>query len=383
MTAVRPAPGIPAPIPFDAHPPGHAARVVAATLGIVLGVVALAVVLAYLLIALGPVGIVVAGIAALIPFLVVLLVIRWIDRWEPEPRPALVFALLWGAGVSVAVALLFDLGVQLALNAAGGKPNDFLQAVVQAPLVEEGAKGFGVLLVFWFNRKHFDGPVDGIVYAATVAAGFAFSENILYFGRTIVENGIGPQFIVIFIARGIFSPFAHLLFTSCTGYAIGRFAERGGAAAGFAGYLLGLIPAAILHALWNGGLALAANTIEYYLFVEVPIFLLAAVVVLTVRARERSITRARLGEYAQAGWFTPAEVALLATWTGRRQAMRWADLQADRRRKRVAMTRFVRDATRLGHARQRLLKGRAGIGRTPDERELLDRITADRLVLTS
>lgn len=383
MTAVRPAPAPQAPIGFGAPRPGHAGRAVAATLGIALGAVAVAAVTLYLVTALGVLGVVIAAVAALVPFVLVLLAIRWIDRWEPEPRPALAFAVLWGAGVSVAVALLFDLGVQLALNVVGGKPDDLLQAVIQAPLVEEGAKGFGVLLVFWFNRKHFDGPVDGIVYAATVAAGFAFSENILYFGRTLVEDGIGPQFIVIFIARGVFSPFAHLLFTSCTGYAIGKAAERGGAAAGLLGYVIGVIPAALLHALWNGGLGLANNTIVYYLVVEVPIFFAAAGLVLGVRARERSITRARLGDYAQAGWFTPAEVHLLSTWSGRRQAMRWADVQTDRRRKREAMTRFVRDATRLGHARQRLMRGRALLGRTPDERELLDRITADRLVLTS
>jgi hypothetical protein len=63
--------------------------------------------------------------------------------------------------------------------------------------------------------------------------------------------------------------------------------------------------------------------------------------------------------------------------------MRWADVQPDRRRKRLAMRRFVRDATRLGHARQRLLRQRAGVGRTPDEQELLARISADRAVLVS
>ncbi|MFD1722630.1 PrsW family intramembrane metalloprotease [Amnibacterium endophyticum] len=383
MTDIRSAPSPQAPIDFPPHDPGHVGRRVAAALGIALGAAALVAVALYLLGGLGVAGAGVAALAALVPFAVVLLAIRWIDRWEPEPRPALLFALLWGAGVSVAVALLFDLGVQIALASAGGQPDDFVQAVVQAPIVEEAAKGFGVLLLFWFNRKHFDGPVDGIVYAATVAAGFAFTENVLYFGRTLVESGIGPQFVVIFVARGIFSPFAHLLFTACTGYAIGKAAERGGAGLGFVAYLLGLIPAALLHALWNGGLSLARNTIEYYFVVEVPIFVLAVVVVLAVRTRERSVTRQRLSEYAEAGWFTEAEVALLSTWSGRRRAMRWADQQPDRHRKRAAMNRFVRDATRLGHARQRLLRGRTAIGRTPDERELLGRIVEDRQVLTA
>lgn len=384
VTDIRQAPTGLAPIGPATHTPGHTARAVAASLGIALGAVAVAAVFLYLVSALGALGVVIAAVAALVPFLIVLLVIRWIDRWEPEPRPALLFAVLWGAGVAVAVALLFDLGVQIVLAVAGGRPDDFVQAVVQAPIVEESAKGFGVLLLFWVNRRHFDGPVDGIVYAATVAAGFAFTENILYFGRVIAENGIGADFVFTFVARGIFSPFAHVLFTSCTGYAIGKAAERGGrAGAGLGASVLGVIPAAILHALWNGGLSLAGNVIEYYVLVEVPIFLGAVAVVLVVRTRERTVTRARLGEYAEAGWFTPAEVSLISTPGGRRQALRWARAQHDPRRKRAAMDRLIRDATRLGHARQRLVRGRATIGRTPDEQELLGRIVADRSVLTS
>ena len=92
---------------------------------------------------------------------------------------------------------------------------------MQAPLVEESAKGLGVLLLLWFNRRNFDGPVDGIVYAASVAAGFAFSENILYFGRRSCSTASDRDFAVIFIARGLFSPFAHALFTACTGFALG------------------------------------------------------------------------------------------------------------------------------------------------------------------
>ena len=356
---------------------------VAAVFGIAIAALACAAVFLYLVHALGAAGVAIAALAALVPFAIVILVVRWIDSWEPEPRTALLFALLWGAGVAVAVALLFDLGVQIVVSAAGVKPNELLQATVQAPIVEESAKGAGVLLLFWFNRRNFDGPVDGLVYAATVAAGFAFTENILYFGRTLAESGLGSDFAVIFVARGLFSPFAHALFTSCTGYALGRAAERTGPLGAIGYFLIGLIPAACLHALWNGGLALSRNEIGYYFTVEVPIFLLAVGMVLSVRARERGITRARLTEYADVGWFSPDEVALLSTWTGRRQALRWADAQPDRRRKRAAMIRFLRDSTKLGHARQRLLRERKGVGRTPDEQELLRRISADRSVLVS
>ena len=365
--------------------PHRATLLILGIIGFIIVGIAALIVVVYFLSFLGPGLTFVGGILALVPLTIVLLGIRWIDRWEPEPLGILLFAFFWGAGVSIVLALTVDTAAQFEIGVHGGPTGatDLLQSVVQAPIVEESAKGFGVLLIFWVARKYFDGPVDGIVYATSIAAGFAFSENILYFGRTLAEHGVGPDFAVIFVARGLFSPFAHALFTSCTGYALGRAAERSSRLGAVGWYVVGVIPAAVLHALWNGGLAAARNTIGYYFTVEVPIFLLAVGLVLAVRSRERRITRLRLGEYAEAGWFTPDEVALLSTWTGRRHALRWADLQPDRRRKRRAMVRFVRDSTRLGHARQRLLKARAGVGRTPDEQELLARISADRAVLVS
>src|SRR5436190_1185285 len=108
------------------------------------------------------------GARPLTPLAIVLLGIRWIDRWEPEPRSGLIFAFLWGAGVSVLIALVVDFGVSEQIAAGGGATNGtiFAQTVFQAPVVEEFGKGLGVLLIFIVGRRFFDGPVDGIVYAA-------------------------------------------------------------------------------------------------------------------------------------------------------------------------------------------------------------------------
>src|SRR5690606_1727111 len=141
---------------------------------------------------------VVGGIVALVPLAAVLLGIRWIDRWEPEPRYALLFAFLWGAGVSTLVSIWLNTAFSTAVYYSTGNVEtaEVLGAALGAPLIEETAKGMGVLILFLARRRYFDGPVDGIVYAATVAAGFAFVENILYFGRSI---DMLPQ---IFIMRG-------------------------------------------------------------------------------------------------------------------------------------------------------------------------------------
>ena len=338
-------------------------------------------VLAYLAVSFGIPVLVVGTLVALVPLAIVLLAVRWIDRWEPEPRWALWFAFLWGAAVSVAIALIVDLGVQLFVavtSPAGVTADATVQAVVQAPIVEEVAKGVGVLLIYAFSKSHFDGPVDGLVYAATVAAGFAFTENILYFGAALIEGGAG-ELGATFVVRGIFSPFAHVLFTACTGIAIGLAARRGGA--GVVGwFLLGLVAAILLHAFWNGSLAFADAFLLYFT-VQVPIFIGAIVVTLLLRREEQRITRTRLAEYAAAGWFSRDEVDGLSSWSGRRAALAWARAQTPPRTAQVQ--RFMTDATRLAFTRQALVTGRADVRRLEDERVLLDAVTRDRNAISA
>ncbi|SIO16858.1 PrsW family intramembrane metalloprotease [Agromyces cerinus] len=382
-SAPDPAPN-PSPTPpiWTAPPKPRGSGMVFAIIGIVVtGFVGL-LVLAYLAVGLGVPTLLIGSLLALVPLAMVLLAVRWVDRWEPEPRWALWFAFLWGAAVSVAIALIVDLGVQLAMAFAepGGAPDEALQAVVQAPFVEEVAKGIGVLLIFAFSRSHFDGPVDGLVYAATVAAGFAFTENVLYFGEAFAEGGaetLGATFVV----RGLFSPFAHVLFTACTGLAIGIGARRGGGAGVVGWFLLGLLGAIALHALWNGSLTFADDAIGLYLTVQVPIFIAAIGLTVLLRRQEVRVTRHRLAEYGAAGWFSPAEVEMLATPAGRRQAKAWAKAQTPPRI--GVMRKLITDATHLAFTRQRIATGVASERTIVEEQGLLAAVVEDRRVLLS
>jgi RsiW-degrading membrane proteinase PrsW (M82 family) len=353
-----------------------------AILGI-LGVVVLALVLlavfGYLTVFLGPGAVAVGFVAALLPLVVVLAAVAWIDRWEPEPRLALVFAFLWGAAASVVIALLVDLGVQLAALLTTGQSADaILGATVQAPIVEETAKGLGLIILFFAAHKHFSGPVDGLVYAIVIAAGFAFTENIQYFGLALIEGG-PDEFGLTFFMRAIMSPFAHATFTALTGLALGVAARRhaGLSALGYA--LVGLVGAILLHALWNGATFFVTSLesyASYFLLVQVPIFVALIVMTVLVRRHEVRLTRARLGEYARAGWFTPTEVDMLATWPGRRQARSWARTLPGNRG--AAMTTFTRDATRLAMTRQRMITGRNELVHRRTENELLTAVAAAR-----
>ncbi|MBV1778429.1 PrsW family intramembrane metalloprotease [Paeniglutamicibacter sp. ABSL32-1] len=295
------------------------------------------------------------GALAMVPLALCLLGLRWVDRWDPEPRALLALGLLWGAGASVAGSLLVgDVFMELFFDPAGGLEMDLFGAVVQAPIVEELAKGAGVLLVFWINRAHFDGPIDGIVYGGIVGAGFAFTENILYFGSSYADPGAPGELATVFVLRGLFSPFAHVMFTAWTGFALGLCA-----AAGRRGrwpiYLgLGLVPAIVGHFLWNGGVGIFFNDfLSFYFLLQVPLFIAAVIAVILLQRGERRLAEQRLADYRGAGWFTDAEVAMFATRAGRRRARRWAAGIGRGRQ----MKQFTTTAMNLAAVRQRIVAG--------------------------
>ena len=144
--------------------------------------------------------------------------------------------------------------------------------------------------------------------------------------------------------------------------------------------LLGLAAAVLLHALWNGSSFLVADWFGFYGVVQVPLFVVAVVVVVLLRRQERRVTLERLGDYAAAGWLSPAEVRMIGTAEGRRTAMRWARTAGGDRPR--AMSAFLRSATRLAHLRQQQVAGRGGRTGAVDERVLLEELVARRTALT-
>lgn len=323
-------------------------------------------------------GVVASGVGlvlALIPLVIVLIGVHHIDRWEPEPRGLIVFALAWGAVAAVGLTLLSDAFLTVAV---GPRTEEFI-AVIQAPVIEELAKGLGVALIFIIARSAFDGPVDGVVYGALVGAGFAFTENIQYFAVSLIEGG-GAELTATFIVRALMSPFAHAMFTALTGFAIGRVARRGGSVSSAFGVgLIGLFGAIILHAFWNGS-AMYANFWSLYVTLQVPLFIGFILGIVALKREEARLTLERLGDYARAGWFTPEEVRMLATRDGRQAGLAWAaTLRGDRT---PLMKTLIKDATALAATRQRATTGRDA--KTAErERLLLARIMATRQQLLS
>jgi len=285
----------------------------------------------------GVLAVAIGVLAALVPVVVVVAGFLWVDRWEPEPAKLLLLAFAWGACIATVTALLINstaeaVGDEL-LGTGGGST---LAALVSAPIVEEAAKGAFVLLVLWRLRSEFDGVVDGVVYAGFSAAGFAFTENIYYFGRAFAEHGLGngtnAGVLAAFFLRGVLSPFTHPLFAVLTGIGIGIAARTPSKLMRVLAPLAGYLAAVSLHALWNSAALLGGSKtfLTVYFLIMVPLFLGVLYLVVLQRRREQRIIAAALPKMAAARWIAPSEVELLASLPGRREWRRQAKRQSGR-----------------------------------------------------
>ncbi|HEX3343385.1 MAG TPA: PrsW family intramembrane metalloprotease, partial [Polyangiaceae bacterium] len=213
----------------------------------------------------------IGALCAIPPLAIYLWIPRLIDRFDPEPWWALALVLGWGAVAACGVAATVNTGVELAATEIGGKDFGRIAGVCfSAPIVEEGMKGIGVLGVFYFLRREFDGVVDGVIYATFVALGFAATENIIYYSNAVKSDPNGSVLAVTFVLRGVLAPWGHPLYTSMTGIGFGISRETNRTWLKWMAPLFGYCAAMFLHSLWN-----TASVISGYLFlVMLPLWLL-------------------------------------------------------------------------------------------------------------
>jgi len=267
----------------------------------------------------------------------------FLDRYDPEPLWLLALAFAWGALVAVLVSIVINTIVTIvaAIAAAiGGLPpelGEVVGAVVSAPIVEEGSKGIGLLILLIFFRRYFDDILDGIVFAGVIALGFATVENVLYYGRGLLSGGLFG-IALLFVLRGILSPFAHATFTSMTGIGCGIARESHKTFVRVVMPIVGYIFAMSLHMLWNSmaflsaivisatGLTSTCGTIGLggpenislcgffigYGILEVPLFIIWAIFALLIMRRQNKILKEMLAIDVARGMI-PEEHSKIAT----------------------------------------------------------------------
>jgi protease PrsW len=313
---------------------------------------------------------------AALPLGVVVPAFLWLDRFEAEPVRLLLFAFGWGALVASAGALVLNTSSIVLLQQVDQDPLT-IASVGIAPIVEETLKGAAVLLILLFRRREFDGVVDGIVYAGICAAGFAFAENILYLGRAFSEGG-SAGLVTVFFVRGVIGPFAHPLFTICTGIGLGIAATTRSRLLRVVAPLCGLLLAMVLHSTWNLSSVAGLNGfLAFYAFLQIPVFLGFVGVAVWARRREGRLIGKHLRPYAAAGWISYPEVDMLARMPDRRRARRWARLTGGRPAL-AGMEAFQDAASELALLRRRMLRGEVDPVALEAERQLLQSVVTRR-----
>jgi len=287
---------------------------------ITLSSVCLALFLGVMLVA-GGGSFIVAATLSLVTLVPMMAFVMALDSLEPEPRSLLVATFLWGAGASVMLSVVLEGLGAATLGGLGASP-DTTVVVVVAPIVEETMKGLAVFAMFWFRRSQLNGITDGVVYAATCALGFAAAENIVYYIGAAQEGG-AASLAVLFVMRGVMSPFCHPVFTAMTGIGI-VWAVRARGAGRWLFPIGGLLLAMLLHGMWNGlattglGGLVAAMTIV--------VGVLIAILVALRRDRRQTIAQIEscMAEYVPTGLVTGADLAMLSSLDTRKRARAWA-----------------------------------------------------------
>jgi RsiW-degrading membrane proteinase PrsW (M82 family) len=310
-------------------------------------------------------------VAAVLPVPVYVTLVLWLDRYEPEPPWMLAAAFFWGALVAVFFAIVINsLGVAFVGALADESAAESYGMIVSAPVVEETAKALVLFLLFFWRRDEFDGVTDGVIYAGMVGLGFAMTENVKYYGVAVAEhNALG-----VFIVRGLFSPFAHPLFTGMTGVGLGLAAQSVSRAVKVLAPAAGFGLAVVLHASWNASARLTgvyedgAYVLLTYFLVMMPTFFgMLLVIVLSLR-REGRVLREHLRADVLCGLIPEADYHGLCSVRGRAVSAYTALARGGFSHWR-ARTRFNRAASELAFHRSRVARGITQSGGADAERE--------------
>jgi protease PrsW len=308
------------------------------------------------------------------PFLAALFV--WIGRLRPEPRWLMTVAWLWGALGATYVSL--KLNGWLAGLIGDVYNASARSAVFVAPWVEEAAKAAVIFAIVIWRRHDFNAVVAGVTYGGLAGVGFAFTENIVYYGplfqRVHDSNDTGTALHSVehlFLWRGIATPFVHPMFTMLTGIGIGLAVRYRHVGVRILAPVAGYCAAVLLHMGYNAlaSFAVSKALTAAYVLILLPTLVAVLGVALTLRWHERKVIAARLADYAAFGWIGLDQIGYIVSARGRRAARRYAKPFGAAERTRVR--EFQRVGVDLGAMRDRVVRGVAGASELGRERDLV------------
>jgi RsiW-degrading membrane proteinase PrsW (M82 family) len=233
------------------------------------------------------IGIVLA--VAFLPPLLYMVRIRNEEHFDRNPWWAMFIVFAWGAVGAVVVALFsYDvLGIPLTTYRPELAQSHAFLAVVLAPVVEEPAKAFGVVLL---TRRRLREEEDGLVYGAGAGLGFAATENLIY-ELPYASSEFLATYITIVVLRILTSSLLHASASAVAGWGIARGRLRPGIQSD-AWKFLAL--AMLMHGIFNGLTfvpALFPPSFAVSLGSLLALFIFTAILYRFIRAKIRELDR--------------------------------------------------------------------------------------------
>lgn len=200
---------------------------------------------------------------SLVPALLLLGIVYVSDR-RREPLPLLLLVFVLGGGAKMLTAWLeARASTWTGLDAEAERAGSILFLFGLAAPIREASK----VAAMWpaFRSRYFDEPIDGFVYAATSALGFAAVENAL----TLRDHPFGW----VWIARTTIALPAHVFFACAWGYALGRAkrAKRPGPIFPFTWLVATATHGLYAHLVYGRGPAALVGTVPMLLAMVVPV----------------------------------------------------------------------------------------------------------------
>ncbi|MEP7137815.1 MAG: PrsW family intramembrane metalloprotease [Chloroflexota bacterium] len=231
--------------------------------------------------------------------------VNWLDRYEKEPKLLLGAAFVWGVVIAGGGAFILNTAFGIGLYMFTGSEGlaDFGTTSISAPIVEEGLKGLAVLVVFLMFRKEFDSILDGIVYGAITAMGFAAIENVLYIYRNGFQEAGWQGFWTLVFVRVLLVGWMHPFFTSFTGIGLAISRTSRNMFVKIIAIPGGYIVAVMAHAFHNTFSSVVGGQGGFFLglFVDYIGFAIMFAFVLWIISRERNILKKQLVEEVTSG----------------------------------------------------------------------------------
>lgn len=294
------------------------------------------------------------------------IVFIWADRYRPQRLVVWYLVLGWGAAIATFISLHVNTWAaqQLAVTGNGDPATSARAAIFVAPFVEEAAKASVLFLIAILARYRLTSKVSMIVLAGLSAAGFAFTENIIYYARAIMYSSqnisVGDAAAAVndlVWLRGFWTCFGHPLFTMMTGIGVAVALRTRSKVVRVLAPLVGYGAAALLHMVFNSQVSLNNGLGQRILYIVVALPMVLGAVIYVVRQvlAQGKVLANRLGDYAQLGWLPASDPVVFA-----RQRLRWwAVMVAATRGWKVfsATVRLERTLTELAYLRDGQVRG--------------------------